>query len=68
MIRICNAELTAIAIIPLTASLMARGVAANQDFPWQAEAALAAVVFAGLSFKYVKEALTFEDNPISSTE
>ena len=65
MIRICNAELTAIAIIPLTASLMARGVAANQDFPWQAEAALAAVVFAGLSFKYVKEALTFEDNPIS---
>ena len=65
MIRICNAELTAIAIIPLTATFMARGVAYSNDIPWQAEAALAAVVFGGLSFKYVKEALTFEDNPIS---
>jgi uncharacterized membrane protein len=65
MIRICNAELTAIAIIPLTATFMARGVGYSNDIPWQAEAALAAAVFAGLSFKYVKEALTFEDNPIS---
>ncbi|KAL7442381.1 hypothetical protein ACHAXM_008378 [Skeletonema potamos] len=65
MIRICNAELTAIAIIPLTATFMARGVGYSQDIPWQAEAALAALVFGGLSFKYVKEALTFEDNPIS---
>ena len=65
MIRICNAELTAIAIIPLTATFMARGVGYAQDIPWQAEAALAALVFGGLSFKYIKEALTFEDNPIS---
>jgi len=65
MIRICNAELTAIAIIPLTATFMARGVGYSQDFPWQAEAALAALVFGGLSFKYIKEALTFEDNPAS---
>lgn len=67
MIRICNAELTAIAIIPLTATFMARGVGYSQDIPWQAEAALAALVFGGLSFKYVKEALTFEDNPVSLT-
>jgi len=44
---------------------MARGVGYAEDFPWQAEAALAALVFGGLSFKYVKEALTFEDSPIS---
>eukprot|EP00985_Skeletonema_marinoi_P030081 scaffold30391_cov123-Skeletonema_marinoi.AAC.3 len=67
MIRICNAELTAIAIIPLTATFMARGVGYSQDIPWQAEAALAALVFGGLSFKYIKEALTFEDNPVSLT-
>ena len=65
MIQICNAELVAIATIPLTATFMARGVGYSQDFPWQAEAALAALVFGGLSFKYVKEALSFEDNPIS---
>lgn len=63
MIQICNAELTAIAIIPLTATFMARGVGYSEDIPWQAEATLAALIFGGLSFKYVKEALTFEDNP-----
>jgi len=52
-------------IVPLTATFMARGVGYAEDFPWQAEAALAALVFGGLSFKYVKEALTFEDSPIS---
>lgn len=62
MIQICNAELVAIATIPLTATFMARGVGYSQDFPWQAEAALAAVVFLGLSFKYLKEAFAFEDN------
>ncbi|KAL9189432.1 hypothetical protein ACHAXT_009107 [Thalassiosira profunda] len=65
MIQICNAELVAIATIPLTATFMARGVGYAQDFPWQVEAGLAALVFAGLSFKYVKEALDFEDNPVS---
>lgn len=65
MIQICNAELVAIATIPLTATFMARGVGYSADIPWQGEAALAALVFGGLSFKYVKEAITFEDNPIS---
>ena len=65
MVQICNAELVAIATIPLTATFMARGIGYSDDIPWQAEAALAALVFVGLSFKYVKEAFTFEDNPIS---
>ena len=63
MIQICNAELVALGIIPLTATIMARGVLYSEDFPWPAEAALAAAVFAGLSFRYLKEALTWEEEP-----
>jgi uncharacterized membrane protein len=62
MIQICNAELVAVAIIPLTASFMARGVAYSEDIPWEAEAALAALIFVGASFKYLKEAFSFEDD------
>lgn len=62
MIQICNAELVAVGIIPLTATFMARGVGYSQEIPWQAEAGLAALIFAGASFKYVKEAFSFEDN------
>mmetsp|Transcript_11710 Transcript_11710/g.24962 ORF Transcript_11710/g.24962 Transcript_11710/m.24962 type:complete len:281 (-) Transcript_11710:149-991(-) len=65
MIQICNAEVVGICTIPVTATFMARGVGYSQDFPWQVEAALAALVFGGLSFKYVKEAFSFEDNPIA---
>ncbi|CAB9499575.1 Predicted membrane protein (DUF2214) [Seminavis robusta] len=61
MIQICNAELTALAIIPLTATFMARGIGYSADIPWEAGAALSALVFGGLSFKYIKEALQFED-------
>jgi hypothetical protein len=63
MIQICNAELTAIAFIPLTASFMARGVGYSNSIPWQAGAAATATaaIFAGLSFKSIKESLTFEE-------
>mmetsp|Transcript_23383 Transcript_23383/g.32763 ORF Transcript_23383/g.32763 Transcript_23383/m.32763 type:complete len:234 (-) Transcript_23383:93-794(-) len=61
VIQICNAELVAISVIPLTATFMARGVLYSESIPWQAEAGLAAAVFAGLSFKYLKEAFTWED-------
>mmetsp|Transcript_16886 Transcript_16886/g.23897 ORF Transcript_16886/g.23897 Transcript_16886/m.23897 type:complete len:278 (+) Transcript_16886:36-869(+) len=61
MIQICNAELVAIATIPLTATFMARGIAYSNSIPWQVEAGLAAIVFGGLSFKYIKEAVTFEE-------
>lgn len=61
MIQICNAEIVAIATIPLTATFMARGVLYSESIPWQAEAGLAAAVFAGLSFKYLKEGLTWQE-------
>lgn len=61
MIQICNAELVAISVIPITATLMARGVLYSESIPWQVEAGLAAAVFAGLSYKYLKEAFTWED-------
>lgn len=61
MIKICNAELVALSIIPLTATVMARGVLYSDSIPWQAEAGLDAAIFFGLSYKYIKEALTFED-------
>ncbi|CAJ1954702.1 unnamed protein product [Cylindrotheca closterium] len=61
MIKICNAELFAIGIIPLTATFMARGVLYSDSIPWQAEAGLSAAVFVGLSYKYLNEAFTFED-------
>ena len=59
--KILNAELTALASIPLTATIMSRGIGYNENFPWPIEAAGAAVVFLGLGYKYVKEALDFED-------
>jgi uncharacterized membrane protein len=61
MKQICNAQLSGILFIPLAATFMARGVGYNESIPWQAEAALALIVTLGLSFKYIKEALTFED-------
>ena len=60
MKSICNAQLTGIIFIPLAATLMARGVGYNESIPWQAEAGVSALLFVGLGFKYVKEALTFE--------
>ncbi len=65
MIQICNAEIVALGVIPLTATLMARGVGYSDAIPWIGEAAFAALVSAGLSYKYIKEALTFEDGPIA---
>ena len=61
MIKICNAELVAIGIIPLTATFMARGVLYSESIPWQAEAGFDAAVFFGLSYKYLKAALMFEN-------
>lgn len=61
MIKICNAEIVAISLIPLAATFMARGVLYSDAIPWQVEAGFDAVVFLGLSYKYLKEALTFED-------
>jgi len=58
--KIYNAELVALAIIPLISSLMARGVVYSTDIPWKGEAALVAFVSAGLLVKYMRDSLTFE--------
>ena len=47
--------------IPLAATFMARGVGYADWFPWQAGAALVAVALGGLGFKYVKEALDWQE-------
>lgn len=61
MRQICNAQLSGLAFIPLAATFMARGVGYNDSIPWQAEAGLALVATVGMSFKYFKEALAFEE-------
>jgi len=58
--KVVNGELLAFLAIPLTASLMARGVGYNADIPWQAMAGGVAVPTLGLTAKYVAEALTFD--------
>jgi len=60
MKSICNAQLTGMVFIPLAATFMARGIGYNESIPWQAEAGIAALIFLGLGYKYIKEALTFE--------
>ena len=65
MIQICNAEIVALGVIPLTATLMARGVGYSDSIPWIGEAVFAALVSAGLSYKYIKEALTFDDKTLA---
>jgi len=58
---VINAELLAILAIPLTSTLMARGVCYAEWLPWQAGAAPVFLVSAGLTFKYVKEAVTWKE-------
>ena len=61
MKSVCNAQLTGIFFIPVAATFMARGIGYSESIPWQAEAGGVALVFGGLAFKYVREALTFEE-------
>jgi len=58
ILKVVDSELSALASIPLLGTLISRGVAYVEDFPWPAAGALPlAVVFLGLGFTYVKEAL-----------
>ena len=61
MTSLINAELLMVASIPLTASLMARGVGYMPTFPWQVGAGATVAALGGLGFKYVKEALDWEE-------
>ena len=67
MQSVLNAELTALVSIPLSATIMSRGIGYNDSIPWPAEAAGAALLFAGLGYKYVKEALDFKEEELSAT-
>lgn len=62
MTSIINAELLAIGSIPLAATLMSRGVGYAEGLPWQAGAAPVALTLVGLGFKYVKEALDWQED------
>lgn len=62
MTSIINAELLAIFSIPLAATLMARGVFDVEVIPWQVEAAFVPVFLVGLGGKYIKEALTWQED------
>lgn len=62
MRKILNAELTALATIPLTATLMARGVGYINDFPTEIVGpVLFGLVTAGGVYKYVKDAITWKE-------
>jgi len=67
--QILNAEISAVLTIPLTATLMARGVGYNADFPWQVGAGLAAATLVGTSGLYLKQALGWsEDNKVEEQD
>lgn len=61
MTSLINAELLMLGSIPLTATFMARGVAYSPNFPWPVGAGACILAFGGLGFKYVKEALDWEE-------
>ena len=58
---IVNAELLAAASIPLAATLMARGVGYTEWLPWYVGAFPSVAVITGLGYKYINEALTWEE-------
>ena len=62
--KIINGELLALGSIPLAASLMSRGVGYAEGLPWHAGAAPAALAAVGLGIKYVKEAVSWEEEDI----
>ena len=60
--KVVNGELLAVCSIPLAAALMSRGVAYAPDMSWQVGAAPIALTSVALGVKYVKEALTWEED------
>jgi len=62
MRQILNAELSALAFIPLTATLMSRGVGYINEFPTEIVGPiLFGVVTAGGVYKYVKDAISWKE-------
>jgi uncharacterized membrane protein (DUF441 family) len=66
--KVMNAELKALATIPLTATLMARGVGYINEFPTQVVGpVLIGVVTAGAVYKYVKDAISWNEEGLTKT-
>eukprot|EP00586_Coscinodiscus_wailesii_P013530 CAMPEP_0172515876 /NCGR_PEP_ID=MMETSP1066-20121228/271631_1 /TAXON_ID=671091 /ORGANISM="Coscinodiscus wailesii, Strain CCMP2513" /LENGTH=274 /DNA_ID=CAMNT_0013297113 /DNA_START=134 /DNA_END=958 /DNA_ORIENTATION=+ len=61
MTSLMNAELLMVLSIPLTATLMARGVGYMNDFPWPVGAGISGLALVGLGYKYINEALSWSD-------
>jgi hypothetical protein len=62
--KITNASLSGVVTIPLLATLMARGVTYNNDFPAVAGIAFVALATLGTTVLYGKQAITWtEDSP-----
>jgi uncharacterized membrane protein len=68
MTTIINAELLALISMPLAATLMSRGVLYSDDIPWQIGASLTVLTLGGLGYKYIKEALTWEEDDATLVE
>ena len=63
MTSVLNAELTALAFIPLTATFMSRGVGYIDGFPTEfVGPAFFGVITAGAVYKYVKDAITWTED------
>ena len=69
MKKVLNAELTALVCIPLTATLMARGVAYTNDFPIEIVGPIGvAVVTAGAVIKYAKDAIIWKEPSVRTSD
>lgn len=65
MKKVMNAELTALASIPLTATFMARGIGYVDDFPTQIVGPVFfALITGGAVYKYVKDAITWKEGDV----
>lgn len=61
--QLINAEIVALLTIPLSATMMSRGVGYLNDFPTQIVGpVLTALVWVGCGYKYVNEALSYTDD------
>ena len=67
MIKIINGEILALASIPLTATLMSRGILYTDNFPWQVGAGAVGLSVFGLGAKYIKDALDFVEDTTETT-
>jgi Predicted membrane protein (DUF2214) len=59
--QVINAEISAVLTLPLLATLMARGVWYQPDFPWPVGLVVSLAAMGGSFFIYGKQALTWTE-------